>query len=116
MPKILYTQVIQEEPHELEKLEKHHRYPHLFQRVRMLRLLKSGECSNLGEAADVDLRRFRGLFRTENGTRKGEQCHEQTRPIHPSFAEKLSGFLEPQTRSIPSPASPGRSASPMAPS
>jgi transposase len=53
MPKILYTQVIQEEPHELEKLEKHHRYTHLFQRVRMLRLLKSGECSNLGEAADA---------------------------------------------------------------
>ena len=48
-----YTQVIQEEPHELEKLEKHHRYTHLFQRVRMLRLLKSGECSNLGEAAEA---------------------------------------------------------------
>ena len=53
MPKILYKQVIQEEPHELEKLEKHHRYTHLFQRVRMLRLLKSGECSNLGEAAEA---------------------------------------------------------------
>ncbi len=34
----------------MEKLEKHHRYTHLFERVRMLRLLKSGECSNLGEA------------------------------------------------------------------
>jgi transposase len=53
MPKILYTQVIQEEPRELEKLEKHHRYTHLFQRVRMLRLLKSGECSNLAEAAEA---------------------------------------------------------------
>jgi transposase len=53
MPKILYTQLIQEEPHELEKLEKHHRYTHLFQRVRMLRLLKSGECSNLAQAADA---------------------------------------------------------------
>src|ERR687892_2931894 len=51
MPKILYPQVIEEDPHELEKLEKHHRYSHLFHRVRMLRLLKSGECSNLGEAA-----------------------------------------------------------------
>ena len=50
MPKILYSQVITEDPHELKKLEKHHRYTHLFQRVRMLRLLKSGECSNLGEA------------------------------------------------------------------
>src|SRR5215207_5811343 len=53
MPKIRYPQVIEEEPHELEKLEKHHRYTHLFQRVRMLRLLKSGECSNLAEAADA---------------------------------------------------------------
>jgi hypothetical protein len=53
MPKILYPQVIEEDPHELEKLEKHHRYTHLFQRVRMLRLLKSGECSNLAEAADA---------------------------------------------------------------
>jgi transposase len=53
MPKILYPQVIQEDPHELEKLEKQHRYTHLFQRVRMLRLLKSGACRNLGEAADA---------------------------------------------------------------
>jgi transposase len=51
MPKILYTQVIEEVPRQLEKLEKYDRYTHLFQRVRMLRLLKSGECSNLGEAA-----------------------------------------------------------------
>src|SRR5215207_2700077 len=41
MPKILYTQVIKEDPRELEKIEKHHRYTHLFQRVRMLRLLAS---------------------------------------------------------------------------
>src|SRR4051794_41943458 len=53
MPKILYPQVIKEDPHELKKLEKYHRYSHLFQRVRMLRLLKSGACSNLGEAADA---------------------------------------------------------------
>jgi hypothetical protein len=45
MPKILYAQVIQEDPRELEKVEKHHRYTHLFQRVRMLRLLKSGDCA-----------------------------------------------------------------------
>jgi len=51
MPKILYPQVITEDPKLLETLEKRHRYTHLFQRVRMLRLLKSGECSNLGEAA-----------------------------------------------------------------
>ena len=36
MPKILYPQVITEDPHELKELEKQHRYTHLFQRVRML--------------------------------------------------------------------------------
>jgi transposase len=51
MPKILYPQVIEEDPQKLKELEKRHRYSHLFQRVRMLRLLKSEECRNLGEAA-----------------------------------------------------------------
>jgi transposase len=51
MPKILYSQVIDEDPKELKELEKYYRYSHLFQRVRMLRLLRSGECRNLGEAA-----------------------------------------------------------------
>src|SRR3954449_10538294 len=51
MAKILYPQVITEELDVLKELEKYHRYSHLFQRVRMLRLLKSGECPNLGEAA-----------------------------------------------------------------
>ncbi len=51
MPKILYSQVIKEDPQELKELEKHHRYTHLFQRLRMLRLLQSEECRNLGEAA-----------------------------------------------------------------
>ena len=51
MAKILYPQVITEELEELKELEKYHRYTHLFQRVRMLRLLKSEQCSNLGEAA-----------------------------------------------------------------
>lgn len=53
MPKIHYPQVIKEDPQELEKLEKRHRYTHLFQRVRMLRLLKSGSCHSLGEAAQA---------------------------------------------------------------
>ena len=53
MPKILYAQVIEEDPQELKELEKYHRYSHLFQRVRMLRLLKSEECRNLGEAAEA---------------------------------------------------------------
>ena len=51
MPKIRYPQVIEQDLQELENLEKRHRYTHLFQRVRMLRLLKAGSCSNLGEAA-----------------------------------------------------------------
>jgi hypothetical protein len=53
MPMIDYPQVIEEDQEELEKLEKRHRYTHLFHRVRMLRLLKSGECTNLGQAADA---------------------------------------------------------------
>jgi transposase len=53
MPKINYPQVIKEDLEELEKLQKHHRYSHLFHRVKMLRLLKSGECSNLGQAAEA---------------------------------------------------------------
>jgi transposase len=51
MPQINYPQVIAEDQEELNKLEKRHRYSYLFHRVKMLRLLKSGECSNLGEAA-----------------------------------------------------------------
>jgi transposase len=51
MPKILYSRVIEQDPQELKELEKRHRYTHLFQRVRMLRLLQSEECRNLGEAA-----------------------------------------------------------------
>ena len=53
MPKIHYSRVIEEDPEDLKELEKHHRYSHLFQRVRMLRLLKSEDCSNLGEAAET---------------------------------------------------------------
>ncbi len=53
MPKINYLRVIEEDQEELEKLEKRHRYSHLFHRVKMLRLLKSGECSNLGQAAEA---------------------------------------------------------------
>jgi hypothetical protein len=53
MPKILYPQVITEELDDLKELEKYHRYSHLFQRVRMLRLLKSEECTNIGEAAEA---------------------------------------------------------------
>jgi transposase len=53
MPKIHYSRVIEEDPRRLKELEKYHRYTHLFQRVRMLRLLKSEECTNLGEAAEA---------------------------------------------------------------
>jgi transposase len=53
MPHIDYPRVITEDQEKLKKLEKRHRYSHLFHRVKMLRLLKSGECSNLGEAAEA---------------------------------------------------------------
>jgi transposase len=53
MPKMHYSRVIKEDPQELKELEKYHRYTHLFQRLRMLRLLKSEECRNLGEAAQA---------------------------------------------------------------
>src|SRR5215218_2050547 len=53
MPKIHYSQVIEEDPQELKELERYHRYTHLFQRVRMIRLLKSEESTNLGEAAQA---------------------------------------------------------------
>ena len=72
--------------------------------------------SALSLSLAVDLRRFRGLFQTENSVRKGEQRQEQTLHTHRSFAEKQSGWLEPPARSVPSPGSPVRSVSPMAPS
>jgi transposase len=53
MAKILYPRVITEDLDDLKELEKYHRYSHLFQRVRMLRLLKSEECRNLGEASQA---------------------------------------------------------------
>jgi hypothetical protein len=53
MPKIDYQEVINEDPQELEKLEKLHRYTHLFERVRIGRLLKSGACLDLGEVAQT---------------------------------------------------------------
>jgi transposase len=48
-----YPNVITESPEQLHESEKRYRYTNLFQRVRMLRLLKSEECMNLGEAADA---------------------------------------------------------------
>ena len=53
MPNIDYPRVIEEDPKELEKLEKRHRYSHPFHRVKMLKLLKFEECSTLGEVAEA---------------------------------------------------------------
>jgi transposase len=52
MPNIDFPRVISEDQERLLELEKRHRYTHLFHRVKMLRLLKNGECSSLGEAAE----------------------------------------------------------------
>jgi transposase len=51
MPHIDYPRYIEESERKLRELEKRHRYTHLFHRVRMLALLKSGEYSTLEEAA-----------------------------------------------------------------
>ena len=53
MPRIDYPRMIEESEENLRKLEKRHRYGHLFHRVKMLRLLKSGEFSTLGEAVEA---------------------------------------------------------------
>jgi transposase len=71
MPKIHYSRVIEEDPEELKELEKYHRYSHLFQRVRMLGLLKSEECSNLGEAAQALGYSWRQCQRWFQSYRKG---------------------------------------------
>src|SRR3712207_8621910 len=59
----------------------------------------------------MDLRRFRGLFKTDNSARKGEQCHGQAQPTHRSFVGKRSGWLGLPMRSTTSLGSPGRSRS-----
>ena len=71
MAKILYPQVITEDLDELKELEMYHRYSHLFQRVRMLRLLKSEECSNLGEVAQALGYSWRQCQRWFTSYRKG---------------------------------------------
>lgn len=53
MPHINYPTAISESPEQLRELEKRHRYSHLFQRVRMLRLLKSGKADHLQEAGEA---------------------------------------------------------------
>ena len=46
-----YQEIIKESEKSLVKLEKRHRYSHLMQRVRMLRLLRSGKCQSIEQAA-----------------------------------------------------------------
>lgn len=53
MPHIDYPTVITESPEELHEHEKRHRYSHLFQRARMLRLLKSAKANHLQEAGEA---------------------------------------------------------------
>jgi transposase len=71
MPKIHYSQVIEEDPQELKELERYHRYTHLFQRLRMLRLLKTEECTNLGEAARALGYSWRQCYRWFASYKKG---------------------------------------------
>lgn len=46
-----YQELIEESEAELLEVEKRHRYSHLNQRVKMLRLLKSGRCKSIGAVA-----------------------------------------------------------------
>ena len=48
-----YPSLIKESEKELLELERHHRYSHLMQRVKLLRLLKSESCQTLSQAAEV---------------------------------------------------------------
>jgi hypothetical protein len=76
MPKIHYLRVIEEDPQRLKELEKFHRYSHLFQRVRMLRLLKSEECTNLGEAPQGEAQT--GRPRHEKADQQEQEAFKKT--------------------------------------
>ena len=103
MAKILYSQVITQDLDDLKELEKYHRYSHLFQRVRMLRLLKSEECSNLGEAARALGYSWRQCQRWFAFYRKGgieellkSRVHERGRQelVTPEALEDLKGAMK----------------------
>jgi transposase len=60
-----YPSLIRESEQELLALEKRHRYTHLVQRLKMLRRLKSGRCTNMGQVAkelDYSLRQCQRWF------------------------------------------------------
>jgi transposase len=48
-----YSTLIGQSEEELLALEKRHRNSHLSQRLKLLRLLKAGRCSSIGQAAEV---------------------------------------------------------------
>jgi len=66
-----YQRIIKESEKELLELEKRHRYSHLMQRLKVLRLLKSGECSSLSQAAKTIDYSFRQCHRWLTDYRKG---------------------------------------------
>ncbi len=77
MPHIDYPNVIAESTERLQELEKRHRYTHLFQRVRMLGLLKSAERTDLGEAAEALGYSRRQCQRWWNAYTTGGLVHDQ---------------------------------------
>ena len=77
-------------------------------------LWRNGLGATVMNYALLDLRRFCGLFQTENSAER-RVCHERTRRTHRSFAETLSDRLESPMRSIHPRDRPARSVSPMAP-
>lgn len=66
-----YQEHIEESETELLELEKQHRYSYLNQRVKMLRLLKSGRCKSIGAAAKELNYSFRQGHRWLNSYRSG---------------------------------------------
>jgi transposase len=103
MAKILYSRVITQDLDDLKELEKYHRYSHLFQRVRMLRLLKSEECSSMGEAARALGYSWRQCQRWFAFYRKGgieellkSRVHERGRQelVTPEALEDLKGAMK----------------------
>jgi transposase len=67
---VRYAEIIQESDTELEQVERHQRDRRLGQHVRMLRLLKSGQATTLGEVAELvgysiaQVTRWWGHYRT----------------------------------------------------
>jgi hypothetical protein len=112
MPHIDYPRVIKESQEELKRLEKRHRYSHLFHQVKMLRLLKSKECRNPGarcgrkrpERADGRHEVRRGLGRVRQETHgAGEEEAAAFSPKVASAAMDTAAYKRVERPRVPLP-------------